>query len=39
MENIAVDVFSISTHVDKPQIVLQISNIDLLFEVDTGAAS
>ena len=30
-ENIAVDV-------DKPQILLQISNVDLVFELDTGAA-
>ena len=37
-ENIAVDVFSTSTHVDKPQILLQISNVDLVFELDTGAA-
>ena len=37
-ENIAVDVFSTSTHVDKPQILLQISNFDLVFELDTGAA-
>ena len=34
----AVDLFSTSTHVDKPQILLQISNIDLVFELDTGAA-
>ena len=34
-ENIAVDVFSTSTHVDKPQILLQISNVDLVFELDT----
>ena len=37
-ENVAVDVFSTSTHVDKPQILLQISNVDLVFELDTGAA-
>ena len=37
-ENIRVDVFSNSTRVDKPQILLQISNIDLVFELDTGAA-
>ena len=37
-ENIAVDVFATSTHVDKPQILLQISNVDLVFELDTGAA-
>ena len=37
-ENIAVDVFSTSTHVDKPQILLQISNVGLVFELDTGAA-
>ena len=36
-EYIAVDVFSISTHVDNPQILLQISNVSLVFEVDTGA--
>ena len=35
-ENIAVDVFSTSTHVDKPHILLQISNVDLVFELDTG---
>ena len=34
-ENIAVDVFSTYTHVDKPQILLQISNSDLVFELDT----
>ena len=27
-----------STHVDKQQILLQISNIDLVFELDTGAS-
>ena len=37
-KNIAVDVFSTSTHVDKPQILLHISNVDLVFELDTGAA-
>ena len=37
-ENIAVDVFSTSTHVDKPHILLHISNVDLVFELDTGAA-
>ena len=37
-ENIAVDVFSTSTHVDQPQILLQISNVALVFELDTGAA-
>ena len=37
-ENITVDEFSTSTHVDKPQILLQISNVDLVFELDTGAA-
>ena len=36
-ENISVKVFSTSTHVDKPQILLQISNVDLVFELDTGA--
>ena len=37
-ENIAFDVFSTSTHVDEPHILLQISNVDLVFELDTGAA-
>ena len=37
-ENIAVDVFSTSTHVDQPQISLQISNVDLVFELGTGDA-
>ena len=37
-ENIAVDAVSTATHVDKPQILLQISNVDLVFELDTGAA-
>ena len=36
-DNISVKVFSTSTHVDKPQILLQISNVDLVFELDTGA--
>ena len=36
-ENISVKVFSTSTHVDKPQILLQVSNVDLVFELDTGA--
>ena len=37
-ENIAVEVFSTSTHVDKPQILLKISNIDLkAFKVDVNA--
>ena len=36
-ENIGVDVFSTSTHVDKPKILLQISNVDLVFELDTEA--
>ena len=36
-ENISVKVFSTSTHVDKPHILLQISNVDLVFELDTGA--
>ena len=36
-ENISVKVFSTSTHVNKPQILLQISNVDLVFELDTGA--
>ena len=36
-ENISVKVFSTSTHVDKPQILLQISNVDIFFELDTGA--
>ena len=30
--------FSTSTHVDIPQILLQISNVNLVFELDTGAA-
>ncbi len=37
-ENIAVYVFSTSTHVDKPQILQQISNVDLVFELDTCTA-
>ena len=37
-ENIAVDFFSISSHVDIPQILIQIPTVDLLFEVDIGAA-
>ena len=36
-ENISVKVFSTSTHVNKPQILLQISNVDIVFELDTGA--
>ena len=36
-ENIAVEVFFTYTHVDKPHILLQISNVDLFFELDTGA--
>ena len=38
IENIAVDGFSTSTHVDKPQILLQISNVDLVFKLGTRAA-
>ena len=37
-ENSAVYVFFTSTLVDKPQILLQISNVDLVFELDSGAA-
>ena len=37
-ENIAVDVFFTSTHVDKPQVLTQISIVDIVFELDTGAA-
>ena len=37
-DNIAGDLISTSTHVDNPLILLQISNVDLVFELDTGAA-
>ena len=37
-ETIAVDVFSTSRHVDTPHILLQISNVDLVFELDTCTA-
>ena len=37
-ENIAVEVFSTSTHIDKPQISLQISDVDIVFELDTRTA-
>ena len=37
-DNIVVDAFSTSTHVDKPPILLHTSNIDLGFELNTGAS-
>ena len=36
--NIAVDMFYTPTHVDNPPILLQISNVDIVVELDTGAA-